>query len=531
MNLYLQTRRRNLKRQPRAVFFSLIGLLALLSGLVSNLAYAVPMTTTYQGYLADASSNPLNTTLSMTFALYDSPTGGTPLWTETHPNVTITQGVFSVVLGSVVSFENDDIDGERYLGMTVGDDAEMIPKEQLTSVAFAIKAGVAESVVDGAVDTDKLAESAVTTDKVADNTVTTAKIADGAVTGAKIADIAGHSATELADIASAGSGAIITTEEREKLESLQGGGAIKLNGNDAYYTDGNVGIGTTTPNAKLDVNGQILIQGWDAIIKSKDNVGGLNRTFHLIGTYHGWNQEAIYVAGYNYYIRNGNHVDSYAKRVHFGAQETMTVDLGSGNVGIGTNPQYKLDVAGPIRGSYIRGSHIRLDGGHIVTHNINGALVLNTVSDDTESVAGILFRKANSMEDFATITSEGNVGIGTTNPTAKLDVRGSIKGQGFFHAKKDKDGEHYKATPLECVDVCTSLGGRMSSKTDICAWMWVLDNNNIGKVARGFPMYNNRTSGGCGALNTGDVPRVVGPVVNLPWSTAEKWDCGCHGIR
>jgi hypothetical protein len=136
---------------------------------------------------------------------------------------------------------------------------------------------------------------------------------------------------------------------------------------------------------------------------------------------------------------------------------------------------------------------------------------------------------------------DGNVGIGTANPNAKLDVRGSIKGQGFFHAKKDKDGEHYKATPLDCVEVCTSLGGRMatlaemyahaSSKADICAWMWVLDNNNIGKVARGYPMYNNRTSSGCGPLNTGNVPRVVSPQVNLPWSTADKFDCGCHGIR
>lgn len=332
MYFYVRKQWQAKKCQLRTVFFSLSGLL-----LVSNMVQAVPMMTTYQGHLADANGHPLNTTVNMMFALYDAPTGGTLVWSETHSGVTITQGVFSVVLGSDEPFEQEDFEGERYLGMTVGDDPEMMPREQLTSVAFAIKAGIAESVVDSAVGTDKLAENAVTTDKVVDD----------AVTGAKIADLSGHSATELDDISSAGSGAIITGEERNRWNGL-GSGAFKLNGNDAYYTDGNVGIGTTSPSAKLDVNGQILMQGFDAVIKSKDTVDGLNRTFHLIGTYHGWDKEAIYVGGYNYYRPAGNVERSYAKRVHFGAQQTMTVDFGSGKVGIGTtNPIRNLHLQSP----------------------------------------------------------------------------------------------------------------------------------------------------------------------------------------
>src|SRR5439155_20181271 len=38
-----------------------------------------------------------------------------------------------------------------------------------------------------------------------------------------------------------------------------GASPFSLNGTSAYYTDGNVGIGTTTPGSKLDVNGAINV--------------------------------------------------------------------------------------------------------------------------------------------------------------------------------------------------------------------------------------------------------------------------------
>jgi hypothetical protein len=59
----------------------------------------------YQGRLTDPSGNPKNGTFSMQFAVFDAESGGNQLptgspWSETQ-NVSVTNGVFNVLLGSV----------------------------------------------------------------------------------------------------------------------------------------------------------------------------------------------------------------------------------------------------------------------------------------------------------------------------------------------------------------------------------------------------------------------------------------------
>ena len=61
---------------------------------------AVPPEINYQGYLRDVDGNPINGPVKMTFSIYDVTSGGTALWTETHTDVDVTDGVYSVVLGS-----------------------------------------------------------------------------------------------------------------------------------------------------------------------------------------------------------------------------------------------------------------------------------------------------------------------------------------------------------------------------------------------------------------------------------------------
>ena len=144
----------------------------------------------YQGKLLQPSGAVVpDGTYSMQFAIYDVPTGGTALWSETNPSVAVKGGLFSVLLGSVVNLPSNIFDNpSRFFGVKVGSDPEMTPRQQIASSAFAFRSAVAGTVDDGAITTSKLADGAVTEAKIADGVISTAKISDGAVTTAKIAD-------------------------------------------------------------------------------------------------------------------------------------------------------------------------------------------------------------------------------------------------------------------------------------------------------------------------------------------------------
>ncbi len=123
----------------------------------------------YQGYLTDSSGNPVNATLPMTFRLYSAASGGTALWTETQSAVVVNDGLFSVLLGSVtpipiiVLANNNDL----WLGIAVGADSEMSPRDKIASAPYALLANVA----DGSITQFKLADDAVTSAKIANGTV------------------------------------------------------------------------------------------------------------------------------------------------------------------------------------------------------------------------------------------------------------------------------------------------------------------------------------------------------------------------
>ena len=104
---------------------------------------AVPQTFTQQGRLLNTDGTPVAGPVRMIFNVYDSSSSTTPLWTETQSNVMLdsSSGAFSVQLGSVTPFPSGLWSGATlYLGVTVGNDAEMTPREQITSVPYALLA-------------------------------------------------------------------------------------------------------------------------------------------------------------------------------------------------------------------------------------------------------------------------------------------------------------------------------------------------------------------------------------------------------
>lgn len=87
-----------------------------------------------QGRLTNAAGTPLTGTYDMTFALYDVVSGGTELCHDTN-SVTVTNGLFfSQIWGDCV---NDIYGLQLYLGIKVGADAEMTPRQPIDAVPYA----------------------------------------------------------------------------------------------------------------------------------------------------------------------------------------------------------------------------------------------------------------------------------------------------------------------------------------------------------------------------------------------------------
>ncbi len=107
----------------------------------------VPQTISYQGVLrhSDGTLVPVaggDTTASILFTLYD--VNNQAVWSEPHSGftgnpVTVTDGVFSVILGKETLFSTIN-ETPHWLGIKVGDDVEMTPRIELTSVIYALHA-------------------------------------------------------------------------------------------------------------------------------------------------------------------------------------------------------------------------------------------------------------------------------------------------------------------------------------------------------------------------------------------------------
>jgi hypothetical protein len=115
-------------------------------------ASAVPGTLTQQGRLFSSDGDPVDGEVTIIFTIYDDPDDSDEanvLWTESQ-DITLDDGYFSAQLGEVEEIDPDDVfDGSvRYLGVTVGSDSEMSPRQAITSVPYAFHSGHATQADD-----------------------------------------------------------------------------------------------------------------------------------------------------------------------------------------------------------------------------------------------------------------------------------------------------------------------------------------------------------------------------------------------
>ncbi|PWU09018.1 MAG: hypothetical protein C5B50_28110 [Verrucomicrobia bacterium] len=274
----------------------------LICGLVLSLArhgHAQSTAFTYQGKLNDG-SNPASGLYDMTFTLFDSATGlnqiGLPVSAFATP---VTNGLFTTSL----DFGSGPFTGPaRWLEIQVKTNTsatynKLTPRTALSPTPYAIYAQTAGTVTNSA--------------------ITSSKIASGQVV---------KSLNGLTDAVSLAPGTNVSLVQSGNTLTINssGSGAFSLNGTNAYYNRGYVGIGTTSPAHPFEV--QAPAAGYDAF-----SWGILGTEIGRLGCAGGLN--VGWLGLYNNGTRN---VDIRASGPSY---------LLGGNFGIGTaNPSSQLDL-------------------------------------------------------------------------------------------------------------------------------------------------------------------------------------------
>jgi len=158
----------------------IIPILITLLSLISFSVFAVPPAISYQGYLTDPSGSPVDGNVDITFSLYDAETSGSHSWQETQISVAVSKGLFKVDLGAISPFATGQFDIPMWLGIKVGVDAEMSPRQPLSSVGYAFKAEDAETL--GGLSPVDLNQSAHVTNAANPHNVTAAQAGAATIT-------------------------------------------------------------------------------------------------------------------------------------------------------------------------------------------------------------------------------------------------------------------------------------------------------------------------------------------------------------
>ena len=212
-------------------------------------------------------------------------------------------------------------------------------------------------------------------------------------------------------------------EEGLNIAEAAGGDSILF-----LQAGGNVGIGTASPHAGLHIQ-----TGTDASLS--DTSG-----FVVIGDVDGAN---LVIDDNEIIARSNGAVSTLHLQAHGGELRVHThqtdseqvIVTSSGNVGIGTiSPRTSLHIEGGSDASLsdssgflvlggVDGDNLVMDNNEIIARS-NGAV--STLHLQAQG-GDLLLHFHQSTSQQVIVTGSGNVGIGTTTPSERLDVRGNVK--------------------------------------------------------------------------------------------------------
>ncbi|MEM7126082.1 MAG: hypothetical protein AAF702_07130 [Chloroflexota bacterium] len=238
----------------------------------------VPSIINYQGTLRDPEGNPLSGPYAMTFRIYADVTAPTTdaIWTGEYNEVTVRDGHFSVVLGDSTPLPADVFTSpDRFIGITVDPYDEMVPRQRFASVPYAMHSAHADKL-----DGNDAAAFAMTDhrhsalDGANGGTSNALYVANNGNVGVGTTNplrklhvngdrILLQNGTDSLNFFAGGGETFVSSSSSNININATDNGRVILNGS---ATSGNVGIGKTNPQAKLDVAGDIKVNGSNLIM-------------------------------------------------------------------------------------------------------------------------------------------------------------------------------------------------------------------------------------------------------------------------
>ncbi len=399
-------------------------LYTLIAILLTNIAVfaQAPQKMSYQAVVRDASNGLIpNQSVGMQISVLQGSDTGTPVYVETQTPTTNANGLASLEIGTgtIVTGTFATIDwstGTYYIktetDLTGGSSYTITGASQLLSVPYALYSGSSNGGLEAGTTAGNTpfwnGTSWVTNSSNIFNDG--AKVGINTNTPERLLSVHSNSTYYAGQTAS-----LMLSDNFQKWNLGLGYDPVnRFSIASEDYTErfviqqtGNVGIGTINPLAKLDVAGNIKItdgtHGAGKVLTSDAN--GLAT----------WTTPA----GGSSNLANGSAVGNTTYWNGTDWVETSNLFSNGSNVGIGTTtPTSQFDIMGSTesRSRYRYGSET---AGLTIGNWANEAYVYNELNTD-------LVLGTNSITRVR-IKNDGNVGIGTDTPGAKLDVAGTIK--------------------------------------------------------------------------------------------------------